>query len=407
MHSPEELDALKEESQYRIIKERKNGISSTRVILIFQLIVGIIGLIYFVFSPSQDTALASNSMSESKLLDTINDLEQELKILQKVKSEDNEMRQKELDDTILKLTNTISSVQNLAAQPSQAPQPEKSDEEKTRELKEFYRNMFRPMESEIDCSRVDYSFPLPQGAILTDTNPGFKMWVYGESKSADIVSWFIRQDGEWEAGEYGSMELKPNSTVIDIGGNLCWWTLNWAHAGHTVYTFEPLRSNINLCAHSICENNFNDKIHLYNIGLSDRPQQCQLWSTIDNFGDPHTFCSDMDRKKYFGSMGQYGKYFMRDVFTAAPLDNAIECPEGGFDFMKLDTEGYIKPVVNGGKNVMGCTKQAMIEIWKDSDTAHILQYTNFKKTCRDAGCEHVHEVGRTHKTGPTDVWFFP
>ena len=59
---------------------------------------------------------------------------------------------------------------------------------------------------------------------------------------------------------------------LDIGGNLCWWTLNWAHAGHTVYTFEPLRSNVNLCAHSICENNFNDKIHLYNIGLSDRPQ---------------------------------------------------------------------------------------------------------------------------------------
>ena len=39
---------------------------------------------------------------------------------------------KELDDTILKLTQTISSVQNLAAQPLQAPQPEKSDEEKVK-----------------------------------------------------------------------------------------------------------------------------------------------------------------------------------------------------------------------------------------------------------------------------------
>jgi len=235
-----------------------------------------------------------------------------------------------------------------------------------------------PVGFDCDETNLDIFYPLPPHEVVK-TNPGFEMFVYS---GPDAVSQTVRTKGEW-AGPWDG-ELPPESNVIDVGGNICWWTLAWLHAGHTVTTFEPLRSNVNLCVHSICRNNFQDRATLYNIGLGDKVQVCQLWSQYGNFGNAVTYC---DGKSTVDHSSDAAVLEPRDVFNVFPLDQVIECPEDGrgYEFMKVDTEGWIMPIIKGGLEVIKCTKRSQIEVWQGENVDEIRNISAW-------GCASPHDM---------------
>ena len=209
---------------------------------------------------------------------------------------------------------------------------------------------------QFDCNTINEKYPLPSEAKLVSTNYGFQMYVY---KSNDIVSDRIIKNGVWE-DVY--VNLPNESPVLDIGGHVCWWTLTWANLGHKVFTFEPLMKNAVFCMHSICRNDFQDHVRIWNVGLGEEEQQCSLYSDPFNKGDTITVCGEDERHKH---------YIERQKFQIMRLDSLIE--DGIFQFVKMDTEGYILPIVNGGRRVLGNTMEGKIEIWNPNDIDKILK----------------------------------
>ena len=59
------------------------------------------------------------------------------------------------------------------------------------------------------------------------------------------------------------------------------------------------------------------------------------------------------------------------------LDSLIE--DGIFQFVKMDTEGYILPIVNGGRRVLGNAVEGIIKIWDTTDVDVILQMVPWTK----------------------------
>ena len=215
---------------------------------------------------------------------------------------------------------------------------------------------------QFDCSTINKTFPLSKEAKLVSTKYGFQMYVY---QSNDIVSDSIIENGAWE-DVY--VDLPNESAVIDIGGNICSWTLTWANLGHEVFTFEPLMKNAIFCMHSICINDFQDRVRIWNVGLGDEEKQCSLYSHPDNKGNMMTVCGEDKIDK---------PYIKRQEFPIKRLDDLIL--DGAFEFIKMDTEGYILPIVKGGKRVFGNAFAARIEIWNPSDVDAILEMTSWTR----------------------------
>ena len=102
----------------------------------------------------------------------------------------------------------------------------------------------------------------------------------------------------------------------------------------------------------------------------------------------------------------------RDVFSMFPLDRALSCEDGEFDFVKIDTEGYIMPIIRGGTDVFRCIKGAVIEVpykffvyllcevLNEDHIQNILNHTSWTKACRDVDCQEPISKG----TG--DIYFF-
>ena len=215
---------------------------------------------------------------------------------------------------------------------------------------------------QFDCSTINKTFPLSAEAKLVSTKSGFQMYVY---HSDDIVSNSIVKHGVWE-DVY--VDFPNESAVIDIGGNICSWTLTWANLGHEVFTFEPLIQNAVFCLHSICINKFQDRVRIWNVGLGEEEKQCSLYSHPDNKGDTMTVCGEDKIDK---------PYMKRQDFPIKRLDDLIV--DGVFQFIKMDTEGYILPIIKGGKRVFGNAFAAKIEIWNPNEVDVILGMTSWTK----------------------------
>ena len=237
---------------------------------------------------------------------------------------------------------------------------------------------------QFDCRTINEKYPLPHWAKLVSTNDGFDMYVY---QSHDIVSDRIIESGMWE-DVY--IDLPNKSPVLDIGGHICWWALTWANLGHQVFTFEPLKENTILCMHSICMNDFQDRVRIWNVGLGEEEKQCSLYSDSVNKGNTMTVCSGDEsgtmRKCSEDEKGTMRvciedendkEYIKQQEFQIRRLDDLIE--DGVFQFIRMDTEGYILPIVNGGKRVLGNAMEGMIKIWNPNDVDNILQMVPWTK----------------------------
>jgi FkbM family methyltransferase len=128
--------------------------------------------------------------------------------------------------------------------------------------------------------------------------------------------------------------LTRDSIVIDIGANIGNHTVYWGKITNVkrIYSFEPVKSTFNILSRNIEINNLNQKVMIYNVGLSDRTSRgTVVYYLLDNIGGTPVHKSDDGDIKL------------------ERIDNIKEInDEAAIDFVKIDVEGGEKDVLNGG-----------------------------------------------------------
>jgi FkbM family methyltransferase len=125
------------------------------------------------------------------------------------------------------------------------------------------------------------------------------MFVYKEN---DIVSNTISDNHHYEKDEtYNILDglnfyskkknlINNNIYIIDVGGNVGWYTLILGKLGYNVVSFEPLKMNYYILNKNYCLNK-EINVTLINKGLFPEEKRCYIYSPGNNIGDGITNCN--------------------------------------------------------------------------------------------------------------------
>ena len=143
--------------------------------------------------------------------------------------------------------------------------------------------------------------------------------------------------------------LKPESIVLDCGANIGMFSL-WAHhlsPKSQIYSFEPTKSTFEILEKNIKENSLETFIHSFNLALGDKNQSTSILISQDNLGSVNTiFNSD------FASHSPF-KYEGKQPVSMTTIDDFVkENKLERVDFIKMDTEGYEKPIIKGARETI-------------------------------------------------------
>jgi len=103
----------------------------------------------------------------------------------------------------------------------------------------------------------DYGSCVPPGMQVAQLSQGFSMVVLG---SNDIVSQSLLSKGHWEIGSAADFAAKVGAslpaqgTFLDIGANIGYYTMTFAHAGYNVIAVEPMARNRAAMEGTLCLN---------------------------------------------------------------------------------------------------------------------------------------------------------
>jgi FkbM family methyltransferase len=130
-------------------------------------------------------------------------------------------------------------------------------------------------------------------------NITYNMFVYKEN---DIVSNSISDNHHYEKDEtYNILDglnfyskkknlINNNIYIIDVGGNVGWYTLILGKLGYNVVSFEPLKMNYYILNKNYCLNK-EINVTLINKGLFPEEKRCYIYSPGNNIGDGITNCN--------------------------------------------------------------------------------------------------------------------
>ena len=130
-------------------------------------------------------------------------------------------------------------------------------------------------------------------------NITYNMFVYKEN---DIVSNTISDNHHYEKDEtYNILDglnfyskkknlINNNIYIIDVGGNVGWYTLILGKLGYNVVSFEPLKMNYYILNKNYCLNK-EINVTLINKGLFPEEKRCYIYSPGNNIGDGITNCN--------------------------------------------------------------------------------------------------------------------
>ena len=166
---------------------------------------------------------------------------------------------------------------------------------------------------------------------------------------------------------------------IDVGANIGIYSMYFANNSNLKmsYSFEPNPSNYAQLSANIFLNNISEKVKLFNVALSDKTSQGQLFvvkeKTDDDFG------------KYNAGMHSLNKNLTRDMNPVAVNiyrgDDLINLSEE-IICLKIDVEGHELNVLKGISNLLNSNKCIiMIEIFDEmyTTTNNFLLENKFKK----------------------------
>jgi FkbM family methyltransferase len=157
-------------------------------------------------------------------------------------------------------------------------------------------------------------------------------------------------------GHYESSEqdlafrmIDPGATVLDIGANIGWYSLNIARTvpGVHVMAFEPLPDTFNQLLRNIELNDVTNVVP-HNFGFSDQEQELPFYYCPDSSGSASAAnIGDRDDAK-------------RIACKVRRLDDFVAESGAGPDFIKCDVEGAELFVFQGGMESIGRHKPVIL-----------------------------------------------
>ena len=221
----------------------------------------------------------------------------------------------------------------------------------------------------IDCLRAHETPPASLSWNMYRAQPAeglaYSMAAYGVN---DSVSAMIRKSGVWEpvltrvvAQHIRRINDSPRkwwqrrrrATLLDIGGNIGWFTSLGASLGARVHTFEPNANNRWLIEQTLCTNKhlMSGKVTIYPFGAGAMSKSCAMISPEKNVGDTMVVCGDTERQlQQWNAWGapRGFRYAVRGKLDITRVDERVKEP---VDVVKIDIEGYEPEALLGLKGV--------------------------------------------------------
>jgi len=230
--------------------------------------------------------------------------------------------------------------------------------------------------------------PLPEGAAwcevrLKNLKPYF-MAVYDWNVKADWVSYNVCEAGFWD--EQDPSVFGEPGHLLDIGGNMGYFTFALAQSGWTATTFEPMAPNLALINATMCRNpELAKRVQINPMGLGNKSDECKMFAPEKNEGDGHVQCGE-DVASGF-TKETIAQYNLKEIgqFSIRRLDDML--PQLGIstvDLVKIDVEGYESQVIAGGHKLLSDYRPRRVkaEVWNNSFGS---SGQNFLSTFENAG----------------------
>jgi FkbM family methyltransferase len=199
-----------------------------------------------------------------------------------------------LENTILKIKNDMNRAVFIGLKEYMKTKEfnEVINEKLIKKQNNFCKNMSKynneDFENKIKLSNINFN------------NISFTIFIY---KEKDIVSNDISYNHIYEKNEtYNILDglnfyskkknlINNNIYIIDVGGNVGWYTILLGKLGYNVITFEPLKMNYYILNKNYC---LNKEINatLINKGLYPEEKRCYIYSPEDNIGNGITNCNE-------------------------------------------------------------------------------------------------------------------
>ncbi|GBD88590.1 hypothetical protein BMS3Abin03_02526 [bacterium BMS3Abin03] len=135
--------------------------------------------------------------------------------------------------------------------------------------------------------------------------------------------------------------IRKGDTVIDVGGNLGFYTLLLSElvgVNGKVFTFEPFSENFKKLNRTISINNLNN-VDSFNVGLGEEERKAILYYDSHQTG--------MSTIVY-----KISSDAITEEIKLTTLDKFFEKIKKKISFIKIDTEGYEPQVLLGGKRIL-------------------------------------------------------
>lgn len=145
----------------------------------------------------------------------------------------------------------------------------------------------------------------------------------------------VRRGYEWDNWMRQDVEhfYKPNTSIIDVGGNIGCNTLMFSDYG-PVHVYEPVFGDI--IQKNVNQNNLKHEVHVNKFGLSDREETVKIYRP---------------KKQEYG-LTNYGGYSMNpnkfhDIESYIKVNTKVYDLDVPISFVKIDVEGHEEKVLRG------------------------------------------------------------
>jgi FkbM family methyltransferase len=185
-----------------------------------------------------------------------------------------------------------------------------------------------------------------------------RAWVAGHRMRVDpddtVVGRWLREVGWFEPTETRLIHrlVKPGDTVVDVGANIGYYTLQLARlvgpAGR-VFAFEPEPRNFDLLRRNVWENDY-DNVTLVQAAVAARPERLRLYLNPENRGD-HRLQETAGREAV--------------EVEGISLDDYFRGSAGRLDLVKIDVQGAEGSAFEGMRGLVaaGRVSRIITEFW--------------------------------------------
>ena len=88
-----------------------------------------------------------------------------------------------------------------------------------------------------------------------------------------------------------NIKNKKDIFILDIGGNIGWYSSLLGKMGYSVLSFEPLEMNYYISIKNYCNINKNSNVIIINKGLGNEDMTCEYYKDITLFSNGMVLCN--------------------------------------------------------------------------------------------------------------------